>query len=432
MLEIKKLVVGELSTNCYLLISKETKETYIVDPGDEAGYIEDKIREFGCIPIAIILTHGHFDHLLAALELSLAYGIAVYANIKDNFLIKRADSTARHFTENPEALKPDKIEDISKLENLRLGNDNLQILPLPGHTPGSIGIYSKKYHFAITGDLIFSDKHFGETRHSYSKIDDYKKSLAIMTAFPEDTTIYPGHGEEFSVIDIKKLKLWYNLHSIMPKELKAVFKKIGGLLGKLVKVIKRLLKSKRFVTVSVIVIVLVLLFIFKSVFVAAIVNGKPIFRYSLTRQLEKLDGRTVLNNIVDQAIVYSEAQKQNKLATADQVNAMLKDIEDSIKSQGLTLDQALSIRGQTKTDLLEQIKLQKTVENILGGKITITDKEISDYFTQNKSLFNATDTLDKVKDSIKATLFQQKLSTEYQTWLTDLKAKAKVLYFVNF
>ncbi len=79
----------------------------------------------------------------------------------------------------------------------------------------------------------------------------------------------------------------------MANKLKTVFKKIGGLLDKFVKVIKRLLKSKKFVTVSIIIIALVLLFIFKSFFVAAIVNGKPIFRYSLTREIERLDGRTV-------------------------------------------------------------------------------------------------------------------------------------------
>ncbi len=207
MLEIRKLVVGELNTNCYLLISKETKEAFIVDPGDEAPYIEDKIREFGCIPLGVITTHGHFDHLLAALELSLAYGIPIYADAKDDFLIKRADTTARHFTGNPEALKPVKIEDIFKLENLRVGHDDLQILTLPGHTPGSIGIYSPKYHFAITGDLVFLNSELGETNHAYSNYEDFQKSLAKIAGLPPETIIYPGHGEEFSVIDVKKLKL---------------------------------------------------------------------------------------------------------------------------------------------------------------------------------------------------------------------------------
>lgn len=204
-----------------------------------------------------------------------------------------------------------------------------------------------------------------------------------------------------------------------------------GMKQKLIKILK-ILKSRRFLTVFAIVAIIILGYIFKSLLIAAVVNGRPIFRYSLTRELERVGGKGTLESMIEQSLVYSEAQKLKKLATAEEINTALSSIEDSLKSQGLTLDQALSIRGQAKPELLGQIKLQKTVEKLLGDKITISDKEISDYFTQNKGLFTKTDTLDKVKDTIKSTLFQQKLSSEYQTLLTDLKAKAKILYFVNF
>lgn len=207
MLEVKKLVVGELGTNCYLVTSKLTPETLVIDPGDEAEFIERQISDLSLKPIAVILTHGHFDHLLASLELSLAYAIPIYLNSKDNFLVRATGQTARHFTRARDALQPIKLFNTEGFANLELGSELLKIINLPGHTPGSIGLYAKRDGFIFSGDLIFSDGSRGETNHPYSDKKALNESLEKITLLPTKTIIYPGHGDTFKVVDIKKQKL---------------------------------------------------------------------------------------------------------------------------------------------------------------------------------------------------------------------------------
>lgn len=209
-----------------------------------------------------------------------------------------------------------------------------------------------------------------------------------------------------------------------------MLKKIQKFLKNLKKI--KLFKNKKVIIAVALVAVITFLYFAKSLFIAAIVNGKPIFRYSLTRELERLGGASTLNNIIEKSIVYSEAKKLGKSVSPEEVDGELAKVEETLKGQGLTLEQALSIRGQTKEELGEQIKYQKTVEKILGDKISITDAEIADYFKNNKDLFNKTDTLETVKEDIRKTILQQKLADEYQKWLSEIKDKAKIFYFVNF
>ena len=80
---IEKMVLGQVSTNCYLAVNKKTKEAIVIDPADEARRIDKKIKELGLKPAAILLTHGHFDHIKAAAEISDLYEILIYAHEKE-------------------------------------------------------------------------------------------------------------------------------------------------------------------------------------------------------------------------------------------------------------------------------------------------------------------------------------------------------------
>ena len=87
-LEIKSLLLGSVMTNCYLLMNKETSEMLIVDPADQAFGIEKRVEAMEAKPVAILLTHGHFDHMLAADELRRKYGCPIYAHVKEKAVLE--------------------------------------------------------------------------------------------------------------------------------------------------------------------------------------------------------------------------------------------------------------------------------------------------------------------------------------------------------
>lgn len=174
------------------------------------------------------------------------------------------------------------------------------------------------------------------------------------------------------------------------------------------------------------------LYNFKSLFVAAVVNNRPISRLSLIRTLEKQGGKQVLDNQITQTLISQEAAKQNIKIEDSDVTVKVKEIEDQVKAQGSELDTLLQSQGQTREQLEEQVRLQMQIEKMLSSDITVAEQEIKDYFDKNKATFPKDAKLETVKADIEKSLRQQKLSEKFTPWLTDLKAKAKIYYFLKF
>jgi len=199
MLTIKRMPLGTMAANCYLLYDEEGR-VIIIDPGDEAEFISRVILEKGLRPLKIIATHGHFDHLMAVAELKLVFGIPFMANKKDSFLILKMPERARKYL--GETALPLKIDsNIKAGEKIKLGKHVLEVIETPGHTPGSISLVERKERIAFVGDLIFKDGSIGRYDFGYSDKEGLKISVAKILKLPEETTIYPGHGEEFTVAD---------------------------------------------------------------------------------------------------------------------------------------------------------------------------------------------------------------------------------------
>jgi len=197
------------------------------------------------------------------------------------------------------------------------------------------------------------------------------------------------------------------------------------------KKISKVFTKKVLLSILLPIAVILVLYLLRSLIFAAWVNGRPVYRFSLTRELEKQGGKQVLDSLIEKALISSEARKNNVKVEQSEIDAEIKKIEEIVAGQGLSLDEALKFRNQTRKDLIDQIKIQKMVEKLLSSKITITDAEAKDYFDKNKSLFGQNPVFDKVKDQVNNQLFQQKLSEQYNTWITELKTKAKILYFIN-
>ena len=165
---------------------------------------------------------------------------------------------------------------------------------------------------------------------------------------------------------------------------------------------------------------------------AASVNGKLVTRYELLSELEKQGGADVLDSLVTKSLIFQEAKKKGVEITQAEIDSEVARIEGVVSAQGSTLDEALALQGQNRTDFIEQIKLQKTVEKILADQLAVTDEEAKTYYDGNKDFYGTDSTYEDVAESVKSQLVQEKLSASYQTWIGEIKTSAKINYFVDF
>ncbi|OGL52699.1 hypothetical protein A3K55_01750, partial [Candidatus Shapirobacteria bacterium RBG_13_44_7] len=191
------LVLGELETNCYLVWEERSKECLVIDPADDGVGIAEEIRRRGLVPKMILATHGHFDHLLGALDLKLIFGIPFGCSSKDQFLLERQRETARYFLgreiEVPNFKKID--VDLDKEEKIEIGGEELGVIKTPGHTPGSVCFYSKKNGWLFSGDTLFAHGFRGDTKHEYSSTKLIFRSICSLFKLSRETIILPGHGD---------------------------------------------------------------------------------------------------------------------------------------------------------------------------------------------------------------------------------------------
>jgi len=196
-MNIITLSLGQLQTNCYLVICPQTQETIIIDPADDANFVSEKIIRERLNPIAIIATHGHFDHILSAQELQLAFDIPFFIHPKDQEILQKMNQSASWWLKRKIIEKPPKINKLLKEnETIKFGPEKLRIIETPGHTPGSICLYSQKEKILFSGDTIFKNG-TGRTDFSYSSPQLMKESLKKIKRKFAGFHVYPGHGESF-------------------------------------------------------------------------------------------------------------------------------------------------------------------------------------------------------------------------------------------
>jgi foldase protein PrsA len=192
-----------------------------------------------------------------------------------------------------------------------------------------------------------------------------------------------------------------------------------------------MISTKNAIILSSIIIVLALLFSYKSVFIAAVVNGSPISRLSVINEIEKKSGKAALDSIIIQKILADEVQKRGITVSEADIDAEMKIIEARFTAQGATLDAMLTAQGLTRDDVKKQIVTQVQVEKLLGDKIAVSDSEVSKYVTDNKI------TVPKDKDAemrtqVAAQLKQDKTNKEGNALVESLRSEAKVTYFVQY
>lgn len=193
-MEYEDYVLGELRTKVYLIWEKESKEGAVIDPADEADFLAQKIQEKEIKLKYILLTHGHFDHCLAALDLSLMFKTKIYANKKDQFLLDRLAQTASWWLKRKVVVPPIKeSKNIDEKSQLSLGDEKIEVITSPGHSPGGVCFWIPKERWLFSGDTIFHSGVVGRTDFPYCSEKDLKRSIDKSAKLPKKVILLPGH-----------------------------------------------------------------------------------------------------------------------------------------------------------------------------------------------------------------------------------------------
>ncbi len=191
-MKILTFPLGQLQANCYFVVND--KDCLIIDPADEAPFILEELQRRNFRLTGMLVTHGHFDHVMAAGEIQLSFPVPLYINSKDLFLIRRLKETAKHFLHyDPAVIEPTIIKNLENENSLKIKNFKLKIISTIGHTPGSVSYFFPGEKAVFTGDTLFRQA-IGRTDLSYSSGEELAKSLVKLFQLPSDVSVYPGHG----------------------------------------------------------------------------------------------------------------------------------------------------------------------------------------------------------------------------------------------
>ncbi len=191
--------------------------------------------------------------------------------------------------------------------------------------------------------------------------------------------------------------------------------------------------SKKSLVVFLVTIILAAgAYYFKGQFIVALVNGQPISRLTLIKELEKQSGEGTLEALVTKALVLQEAEKQGVSVSDEEVGQEIAQIEENLGAQGQNLDQVLGMQGISREDLEEQIRMQKTAEKIAGGDLEVTDEEVENYFTENQDSFSEEAEEEEIKKNIRQQLEQRKLSAAINSLINSLREGADINYLREF
>ncbi len=179
-MQIESLTVSICQTNCYIVYQPQLDECLVIDPGDDAQRIFDRTRQLQKRIRAILLTHGHFDHVGAVRELAALAGCDVYMSQQECTLPENYTAGPLYYTHT-----------YTPGSELTLAGITLQVLPTPGHTPGSVCLHSGEVLFS--GDTLFEGT-CGRTDLPGGDFPTILRSLYALYALDGDMTVYPGHG----------------------------------------------------------------------------------------------------------------------------------------------------------------------------------------------------------------------------------------------
>lgn len=195
-LRIQTMVLGMVSTNTYILYEEGGSQAVIVDPADHPERILNKCREWKLTPAAIVLTHGHFDHIGAIEGILKDCPVEVIAGEKEEKLIKDPGlNLSGQFGRGYGAKITHPVKDGEEFSLLGL---TWKVLEMPGHTVGSVCYYIAGEGILLSGDTLFRES-YGRTDFPGGSSRQLTESIGRLFKLPEDTMVYPGHDSATTI-----------------------------------------------------------------------------------------------------------------------------------------------------------------------------------------------------------------------------------------
>ncbi len=195
-MNIDIVITGPLGVNTYIV--SDNGKAVIFDAGGNEEDIEAYLSDNGLNPVALVNTHGHFDHIGAIHPLMEKYGLPFYMHKDDEFLLGQGKKVMQMygFGDMETPLVTNHIEHGQKLD---LGGITMDVIHTPGHTPGGCCFYIDGLKSVITGDTLFLES-VGRTDFPYSSTQSLVDSISErLFALPAETVVYPGHGSKSTI-----------------------------------------------------------------------------------------------------------------------------------------------------------------------------------------------------------------------------------------
>ena len=215
-IKIGRMVMGVCQTNCYFMYREGEKECVVVDPADKGTAIYDALRRNGFRVAGILLTHGHFDHIWGLDELRNAANavaecdategddrpVKVYASEAERELLRDAHKNVSEQAGRPCVTSADVY--VKDGEEITLAGITFKVIFTPGHTAGGCCYYVEEAGFLVSGDTLFAES-VGRTDFPTGSMGTLVRSIREkLLVLPEDTKVYPGHGESTTIEHEKK------------------------------------------------------------------------------------------------------------------------------------------------------------------------------------------------------------------------------------
>lgn len=185
--------VGPLGVNCYIVGDEPAREVAVIDPGGNARQIAETLANLRVMVKAILVTHAHFDHVMGVEALKRATGAPLMVGAKEKPLLESVEKQGKTFGIAVPPI-PDPERWLSEGDMVEIGSLKLQVLDVPGHSPGSIALYDAQDGVVFVGDVLMRGT-VGRTDFAGGSFEDLLRSIRTkLYTLPDGTKVYSGHG----------------------------------------------------------------------------------------------------------------------------------------------------------------------------------------------------------------------------------------------